>query len=173
MALRKNLLEAEVKNRDIEAGAKAIAGDQMLPGGRRKKLARLVGDHLTWFDAAEARGMTWEDMIAALSAAGVTRPDGRPLSVGTLSSAVWRKREQSDIDRPSGPQMRLAGQTKPLHRHPNSVAALPKKKPRTRGRAGAGQSLGSDRPRDQASSQGASAMAFIQRAVRMRRPNGD
>lgn len=86
-----------LKNRGIEVGAKAIANDLQLPGGRRKKLARIVVEHLEWFDLAEARGMTWDDMIAVLAAAGVKREDGRPLSRGALSSAVWRKRQDGRI----------------------------------------------------------------------------
>ena len=91
------LREISLKNRDIEAGAKAIASDLQLPGGRRKKLARVVAEHLEWFEHAEARGMTWDDMIAVLAAAGVKRADGRPLSRGALSSAVWRKRQDGRI----------------------------------------------------------------------------
>lgn len=86
-----------LENRDIEAGAKAIANDLQLPGGRFKKLARVVAEHLEWFEQAEARGMTWDDMIAVLAASGVTRGDGRPLSRGALSSAVWRKRQDGRI----------------------------------------------------------------------------
>jgi hypothetical protein len=56
------------------------------------ELSRLVADHLDWFEAAEKRGMGWRDMSKALSAAGVTSERGEPLSIGTLSSAVWRNR---------------------------------------------------------------------------------
>jgi hypothetical protein len=83
----------------IEAGAKAIAKDFELPGGRRAKLARVVARHLDWFDAAEARGMTWDDMIAVLAAAGAKRENELPLSRGALSSAVWRKRR--GVDQPA------------------------------------------------------------------------
>lgn len=82
------------RNDEIEAGAKAIAKDCNLPGGRTVKLARVVARHLHWFDAAEDRGLTWDDMIALLAIAGVRRPNGLPLSRGTLSSAVWRKRNE-------------------------------------------------------------------------------
>jgi hypothetical protein len=81
-------------NKDIEAGAKAIAADLARPGGGRKKLARVVGDHLDWFDAVEARGLTWNDMTRLLFAAGAKGRGSRPISVGTLSSAVWRKRKK-------------------------------------------------------------------------------
>jgi hypothetical protein len=93
------------RNDEVEAGAKAIARDFELPGGRRAKLARVVARHLDWFEAAEARGMTWDDMIAVLAAAGARRPNGLPLSRGTLSSTVWRKRndvaaDEAPSDRP-------------------------------------------------------------------------
>lgn len=83
-------------NKVLEAGLSAIAEDFHLPGGGRKKLSRLVAGHLGWFDAAERRGMSWRDMIGALAAAGVTGKGGRPLSVGTLSSTVWRVRTEKE-----------------------------------------------------------------------------
>ncbi|MBA1914253.1 hypothetical protein HLX87_24200 [Escherichia coli] len=49
-----------------------MAEDFHLPGGGRKKLSRLVVGHLWWFDAAEQRGMSWWDMIRAMTSAGVT-----------------------------------------------------------------------------------------------------
>jgi hypothetical protein len=82
------------RDKDIEAGAKAIAADLALPGGGRKKLARVVEDHLDWFDVVEARGLTWNDMTLLLFAAGAKGLNDRPFSVGTLSSAVWRKRKE-------------------------------------------------------------------------------
>ncbi|MGL3107245.1 hypothetical protein [Bradyrhizobium sp. BR 1432] len=85
-----------VDNKALESGLKAMAVDFHLPGGGRKKLSQLVAGHLDWFDAAERRGMGWLDMIRALTAAGVTGRGGEPLSVGTLSSTVWRKRAESE-----------------------------------------------------------------------------
>lgn len=82
-------------NKGLEAGLKAMADDFRLPGGGRKKLSQLVTEHLAWFDAAEQRGMGWRDMIGVLTAAGVTRRSGKPLSIGTLSSTVWRKRSEA------------------------------------------------------------------------------
>ena len=91
-------------NKELEAGLKAMVEDYRLPGGGRKKLSQLVAGHLAWFDAAERRGMGWRDMIGVLTTAGMTRRSGKPLSVGTLSSAVWRKRseaaEKADCSRP-------------------------------------------------------------------------
>ena len=66
-----------------------------LPGGGLKKLARVVEDHLGWFDRVEARGLTWADMSRLLFAAGAKGTNGRPFSVGTLYSTVWRKREDA------------------------------------------------------------------------------
>lgn len=82
-------------DKKIEAGAKALAADAALPGGGRKKLARLVSEHLHWFDAAEKRGMTWGDISRLLFAAGVRAQNGRPIPIGTLSSTVWRKRQDT------------------------------------------------------------------------------
>lgn len=82
-------------NKRIEAGAMAIAEDMMLPGGGRKKLARIVSDHLDWFDAVEARGMTWGDISRLLFAAGAKGRNSRAIPVGTLSSTVWRKRSNA------------------------------------------------------------------------------
>jgi hypothetical protein len=85
-----------VDNKELESGLKAMAEDFHLPGGGRKKLSQLVAGHMDWFDAAERRGMGWLDMIRALTAAGVTGRGGKPLSVGTLSSTVWRKRAETE-----------------------------------------------------------------------------
>jgi hypothetical protein len=78
---------------EIKAGAAAIAEDLRLPGGGLKKLARVVEGHLDWFDKAEACGLTWADMSRLLFASGAKGRNGRPFSVGTLYSTVWRKRE--------------------------------------------------------------------------------
>ena len=67
-----------MSNKELEAGLKAMTEDFHLPGGGRKKLAQLVGGHMSWFDAAERRGMSWNDMIRALTAAGVTGRRGKP-----------------------------------------------------------------------------------------------
>jgi hypothetical protein len=82
-------------DRKLKLGAKAIADDLHLPGGGKKMLSRVVAHHLEWFDAADARGLTWSDMIRLLSAAGAVGQNGRALLVGTLSSTVWRKRAEA------------------------------------------------------------------------------
>lgn len=104
-------------------GARSIGQDRQLPGGGSKRLSRIVLDHLPWFDAAEARGMTWSDMIRLLSANGVLGRNGKPLSVGTLSSTVWRRRAELQSHEEEMPS-RSAGET----RSPPSkrVTELPK-----------------------------------------------
>jgi len=100
------------RNEQLEAGLKRIAEDYHLPGGGRKKLSQLVAEHLYWFDAAEKRGMGWRDVIRALTAAGVTGKRGKPLSIGTLSSAVWR--ERAEVKRNDNARPRQASQSRPL-----------------------------------------------------------
>jgi hypothetical protein len=161
-----------MKNRDIEVGAKAIASDLTLPGGRRKKLARVVEDHLAWFDAAEARGMTWEDMVAVLSAAGVKGGTGRRLTVGSLSSAVWRKRNEPQPPRRSvrrtQPQRlvpraeKRPGQARPS-RSSRSKEALERAAPSPARPVNSGQR--GAKP----TSPGTDVLAFMQRAAKMRR----
>lgn len=85
------------KSNEIEAGARAIAEDLHLPGGGQKKLARVVRNHLDWFDMAEDRGFTWADMSRLLFAAGAKGEKGRAFSVGTLYLTVRRKREDAKL----------------------------------------------------------------------------
>lgn len=119
-------------NKEIEAGAKAIAEDFGLPGGGQKKLARVVEGHLAWFDAVEARGMTWADMARLLFAAGAKSRNGRPFSVGTLSSTVWRKRKDAESAQngasPSKPGIRTLAQA-PRSGEKRSDRAEPPRKP--------------------------------------------
>ena len=107
-----------VGNKELEAGLKAMAEDFHLPGGGRKKLARLVVGHLWWFDAAEQRGMSWQDMIRAMTAAGVNGRGNKPITVGTLSSTVWRVRTKGEAsgareqERPGPTPTLPSGQTR-------------------------------------------------------------
>lgn len=84
-----------VSKKELETRLKLMAEDFHLPGGGRMKLSRLVVRHLWWFDAAEQRGMSWQDMIRAMTAAEVTGRGSKPVSVGTLSSTVWRVRTKN------------------------------------------------------------------------------
>lgn len=60
----------------------------MLPGDGRKKLTRVVSDHLAWFDAAEARSLTWDNMSRLLLSADAHGNNGGAIPVGMLSSTV-------------------------------------------------------------------------------------
>jgi hypothetical protein len=81
-----------VTNEEIEAGAKVLAADYWLPGGKAKKVAKLVGSHPGWFVAALKRGMEpKENIIPILSSAGITNEDGSDINEGTLKSALSRK----------------------------------------------------------------------------------
>jgi len=117
-----------LSNKQIEAGAKAIAEDMMLPGGGRKKLARLVSDHLDWFEAVEARGLTWGDMSRLLFVAGAYGSDGRAIPVGTLSSTVWRKRlDAASPASPASSKTRAAGRASPRMGQAERTHVIPSK----------------------------------------------
>lgn len=90
---RRSILSDE----ELTKGAKAIADDMRVGETRRVKLARIIDDHLDWFDLARARGLEWTDIIEVLFKAGATRPDGRPLSRGHLSSLFWRKQKSATM----------------------------------------------------------------------------
>jgi hypothetical protein len=68
-----------------------------LPGGGQKKLARVLKNHLDWFDMAEDRGFTWADMSRLLFNAGAKRENGSAFSVSTLYLTVRRKREDAKL----------------------------------------------------------------------------
>jgi hypothetical protein len=126
-------------NKELESGLKAMAEDFLLPGGGHKKLSQLVAGHMHWFDAAGRRGMGWRDMIRALTAAGVNGRGGKPLSVGTLSSTVWRKRaETEDVMSRADRQARLAP---PESQPVRSRKASPKQGGRPKAAAGKPASL--------------------------------
>jgi hypothetical protein len=99
----------------LKQGLKAIAVDHRLPFGEgTKALAKLVEAHLDWFILAHERGMTWGDMIAALTSVGVVSPTGKPISVGTLSSTVGRKREAVERAGTKSHRQKGAGDARPL-----------------------------------------------------------
>ncbi len=117
-----------LSNKQVEIGAKAIAEDMTLPGGGRKKLARVVSDYLDWFDAVEARGLTWGDISRLLFAAGAKGRNGRAIPVGTLSSTVWRKR--SDAASPASPastKTRTADRASPRMGQAERIHVIPSK----------------------------------------------
>lgn len=83
-------------NKELKDGLKRMAADFCLLGGGRMMLSRLVARHLNWFDIAERRGMGWRDITRVLAAAGVVGRADKKLSIGTLSSTVWRVRAKSE-----------------------------------------------------------------------------
>ena len=121
-------------SKEIEVGLKAITEDFNLPEGGQKKLSRLVQDHLGWFDVVEARGLTVNDMVRLLFARGVKRKDGRSFSVGTLSSTLWRKRDEAErrvqnvakLQYRAGALPAPQSQSRAIKRGPGRVTASPK-----------------------------------------------
>lgn len=105
--VRRSILSDE----ELTKGAQAIADDMRVGDTKRLKLARIIDDHLDWFDRARARGLEWTDIIELLLRAGVTRPDGRPLSRGHLSSLVWRKQKAANGTVGQTPATALATET--------------------------------------------------------------
>jgi len=89
------------KNLAIETGARVVAEDFLLPGDRRKSIAKLVRDNLNWFDGAEARGMFVDDMLQLLTKAGATYADDTSINFSTLSNALWRVRGMAATEKPS------------------------------------------------------------------------
>jgi hypothetical protein len=174
-----------VSNKELEAGLKAMAEDFHLPGGARKRLSRLVAGHLWWFDAAEQRGMSWRDMIRALAAAGVTGKGTKPVSVGTLSSTVWRARTKTagEADglciegrpgpkaiEPRGQPWRSPKRQPPVQTQQDRRRASPQNVDDARaGRPASKQPAGGDRP----GRVNKDALAFMDRARAVRRRSED
>lgn len=80
-----------VSDVDLLKGAEAIAADMQGPAGQRLKLARVIDEHLGWFEQARRRGLEWSDIVHLLFRAGAARGDGRPLARAHVQSLVWRK----------------------------------------------------------------------------------
>ena len=175
-------------NKQIEAGAKAIAADMTLPGGGRKKLARLVADHLDWFDAVEARGLTWGDTSRLLFTAGVHGPGGRPIPVGTLSSTVWRKQQEAAKSSAPAPTRRGTGQQSRSNDRTTSrdyhgrveekrVPAIARPKPSKKSKHQTAKAAKSQGTKTSASDPSASSkrqtLDFMQRAAALRRSRTD
>jgi hypothetical protein len=182
------------KNKDIEAGAQIVAEDFNLPGGRRKAVAKLVKDHLSWFDAAKARGMAVEDILSLLTSAGATYDDGSSINFDTLSNALWRKRngasvEPEKIDEPQPPQSNNVAGGRSV-KHTKRHKASPKHRPRQpvnpiapKRTAKAGGYLVNDgapgkqpHPRvqnEKPKASSADVLGFMRRAAAIRRPRGE
>lgn len=170
-------------SKELQAGLKAMAEDFHLPGGGRMKLSKLIARHLAWFDVAERRGMGWRDVSRALAGSGITSETGQPLSIGTLSSTVWRQRaaETEHID--GRHQVRQQPATKPavVHAKLSKSTTPPKarKKPRKNHaelRSGNGQDDGqpkaatnSKRSTSEPAGKSENILAFMARAHAVRR----
>jgi hypothetical protein len=167
-------------NRELEAGLRAMAVEFHLPGGGRKKLARLIADHLWWFDAAEQRGMSWGDIARALAAAGVTTQGEKAFGVGTLSSTVWRKREVT----PESESEASRGDLRPNSSHTlHSARTLSGRTTRAPARESEARTVAerprtaqpktspSDRLRKGGTPQKEDILAFMDRARSVRRPS--
>lgn len=114
---------------ELAQGAQAIADDVRIGGTGRLMLARVIDDHLGWFEKAQARGLQWTDIIDVLFRAGVTRLDGRPLSRGHLSSLVWRKQKSAMATIPApvtAPASKVSRQKSKRQRSPLPSAATPR-----------------------------------------------
>lgn len=87
----------------LKEGAGRIAAAMQSPAGQIK-LARVVANHLDWFEQAQRRGLSWDQMISLLTAAGAKRENGLAFTRGHLSSSVWRARQEQGGDKSSGLQ---------------------------------------------------------------------
>ena len=182
------------KNKDLESGARIVAEDFKLPGGRRKAVAKLVKDHLSWFDAAKARGMAVEDILSLLTSVGATYDDGSAINFDTLSNALWRKRNGASagptkMDEPQPPRSNnVAGGrvVEPTKRHKASAKYRPREpvnpiEPNRTAKPGGDSVTGEvpgKRPHarvpvEKSKASSADVLGFMRRAAAIRRPQGD
>lgn len=83
-------------DKEIKKGAKALAEFYGGPDDD-VSLDDAVYEYLEWFDLAQhRRKLKWRRMSVMLCAAGATRENGLPFTVGHLSGAVWRQREKAE-----------------------------------------------------------------------------
>jgi hypothetical protein len=125
--------------------------------------------------AARKRGLEWTDIVQLLFRAGVTRPDGRPLSRGHVSSLVWRKQQTMQVESASDnavrrgrlvpdnwdddvPQRKVNGERKPKDVRAPEVAAP------ARGARRANAANGPGGP----GNRNADVLAYMQRAAKLR-----
>jgi hypothetical protein len=181
------------KDKDIESGARAIAEDFKLPGGRRKAVAKLVRHHLSWFDAAKDRGMAVDDILRLLTRAGATYEDGSSINFETLSNALWRRRNADTVEAPQrdkarapekkdagGRAVKVANSLKPAAKHRPRRPTHPIDDNRAAKPGGglATDGLPSKKPHarvqsEKAKTSSADVLGFMRRAAAIRRPRGD
>lgn len=116
-----------LSDEELLQGAQAIADDVRVGGTGKVMLARVIDDHLDWFERARARGLEWTAITDVLFRAGVTRPDGRPLSRGHLSSLVWRKQKSTKAKAPPSVPVPVpvAGKLKASQQGPSARHRVP------------------------------------------------
>jgi len=182
------------KNKDIESGARIVAEDFKLPAGRRKAVAKLVKDHLSWFDAAKARGMAVEDILSLLTSAGATYDDGSSINFDTLSNALWRRRNGTSVEPTKIDKVRPRRPNKVASRRAieSTKAHKPAAKHRPRQPVHPIAPRGTAKPEDDLVTNGApgkrphpqvqgekpkpssaDVLGFMRRAAAIRRPRGD
>jgi hypothetical protein len=170
-------------NKELQEGLKAIAEDFHLPGGGRMKLSKLIARHMAWFEVAERRGMGWRDIARALSGSGITSETGQPLSIGTLSSTVWRHRAaeiasingRNEVGQQPAAKLAVVHAKRPKSTMPTKARIKPRKN-RAELRSGNGQNDGqpkaatkSKRSKSEPAGESENVMAFMARAREVRR----
>ncbi len=167
---------------DLLKGAEAIAADMQGPEGRRLKLARVIDEHLGWFERARHRGLEWSDIVALLFRAGATRSDGRPLLRGHVQSLVWRKQhaerqaaDETPARRAISPEIPKRAARLPVSpKSPDLAPAGRQRQPATQANAAA--TVLPERPKrgvvaekPGAQPEGNALLAYMKRAARLRR----
>lgn len=173
-------MRVRAKGLDLEVGARRIAEDFRLPGGGRKKIAKLVKDHWDWFKAAEARGMVVEGMLTMITAAGATYPNGGAIKFTTLSNAVWRRRSgqtsrrEKRLASPKGRKAESgpADGANDVGRKPRDRVGKPTAPAGYSGRRAAAPSEGCG-SKGTAPSSTSDVLGFMRRAAALRRPTRD
>lgn len=171
-----------VNDADLLKGAEAIAADMQGPEGRRLKLAKVIDEHLGWFEQARRRGLEWSDIVALLLRAGATRSDGRPLLRGHVQSLVWRKQraegqaaDETPARRAISPEVPKRAARLPVSRKsPELAPAGRQRQPEKQAYAAA--TAPSERPergavaeKPGAQPQGNALLAYMKRSARLRR----
>lgn len=157
-----------ISDGELREGAREFARTLRVPGGRTS-FDYAVRHHIVWFGSALERGLTWRGIIGLLHGEGVTRDDGRALSRGHLSGVYWRQMqatseiEQSARDHQPSPLRPIEGVKK-------TKAATPTRGPRS----SLGVQASPAKPaRLPPVAESGDVRAFMQRALRLRRPSHD
>jgi hypothetical protein len=128
--------------------------------------------------------MTWGDISRLLFAAGVCAQNGRPIPVGTLSSTVWRKRQDATsvpVPEPQAAQSRQRTDgskveySEPDTRGSKKPAAPRGKSPSKlkRSTSVTAKSSATKTPANSRSASNEQTLAFMKRAAALRRTQRD